>query len=262
MREMATGRNRYASRDLSDVLAREPENPDAMLLMGRLYRSEGRNEEWIRVLEEGIARNPSNAALRFARNDAVKVRSESPFVRETPEMRVEHRRRALMAIGLMGGAAAFLWGATHGGPPIAILDFAVQAPAPLVLGGMVSAALAGWTMASTGYIAKIDDELFFPDTRGRSLKEIASRNGAPLGLAVPVMALIHYLLAVTVIVLLMIARGTFSRSLAIVSAMALGIALAMAIAHGVGFGAIVWWCPGLFLFAEFCGWYIGEFFRK
>ncbi|HEY3414520.1 MAG TPA: DnaJ domain-containing protein [Armatimonadota bacterium] len=262
MRELATGRNPYARRDLGEVLAREPENPDAMLLMGRLYRSEGRTEDWIGVLEEGLRKNPSNVAMRLALNDALRSRKEKPFVRESPETRLEQRRRAYLATGLMGGAAAIMWGTSRTGPPIPIIEFAVAVPGRLMYSTAFAAALAGWTMAATGYISKIDDELFWPDTRGRSLSRPIHRNDAPLGLAVPVMALIHYFLAVSVMAVLMLTRGVFSRSLGIVSAVALGFAAAMAMAYPADAGGIFFWCPGWLLFAEFCGWYIGEFFRS
>ena len=261
MREMATGRNPYARRDLAAVLAREPENPDGMLLMGRLYRAEGRTEEWIRVLKEGLEKNPSNVAMRLAFNDALKTRNEKPFVRESPEQQLEHRRRAYLATGFMGCAAAIMWGMSHPGPPIVFLRFAVQVPGPLMFWSMFAAALAGWMMAATGYISKIDDELFWPDTHARALRRPMHRNDAPLGLAVPVLALIQYFLAVVVIAVLMATRGVFSRSLAIVSAVALGFAAAMAMAYPADARGIFIWCPGWLLFAEFCGWYIGEFFR-
>jgi hypothetical protein len=103
--------------------------------------------------------------------------------------------------------------------------------------------------------------LFFPDTHGRSLKRKYSRNDAPLGLAVPVMALINYTLAVGVMCLLMLTRSVFSRSLVIVSAVAAGAALLMAIAWPSGSQQILFWGAGWLLFAEFCGWYVGEFFR-
>lgn len=261
MRELAVGRNPYARRDLAEVLAREPENPDAMLLMGRLYRAEGRTDDWIRVLQEGLQKNPSNVAMRLAFNDAMKTRGEKPFVRESPETQEEQRRRGYLATGLIGGAGAFMWGMTHPGPPLAYIDFAVSAPGQLVVWTMIAAALAGWMMAATGYISKIDDELFWPDTGGRSLRRPVHRNDAPLGLAVPVMALIHYFLAIAVIGVLMLSRGVFSRSLAIVSAVALGFAAAMAMAYPADGHSIFFWCPGWLMFAEFCGWYIGEFFR-
>jgi curved DNA-binding protein CbpA len=261
MREMATGRNPYARRDLAAVLAREPENPDAILLLGRLYRSEGRVGEWVRVLEDGLAENPYNAVLRLALNEALKARHEDPFSRDSPEKNVEYRRRAYTAIGMMGAPLIFLWGFTHPGAPFNAILFMVDAPGHLLLCTLLIAALAGWTMASTGYIPPIDDELFVPETYGRSLKRNYPRNDAPLGLAVPVMALIHYLLAVGVIGALMLTRGTLSRSLITVSVLALGLTAAMAMACPPGTMSIWNWCPGWMLFAEFCGWFIGEFFR-
>lgn len=261
MREMATGRNPYARRDLSDILAREPENPDAMLLLGRIYRAEGRVGEWVRVLEEGIHKNPCNVALRLALNEALRARHEESFIRDTPEKSLESRHRTYAAIGLMGCPLLFLWGFLHPGPSLPAIQFLIDAPGRLLVCTLLVALLAGWTLASTEYIEPLDDELFFPDTQGRSLSRRYSRNDAPLGLAVPVMALIHYFLAVSVVGLLMLTRGTFSRSLAIVAALAFGLALAMALAFPPASESIMFWCPGWFLFAEFCGWYIGEFFR-
>jgi curved DNA-binding protein CbpA len=260
MREIGAGRNAYARRDLAEILAREPENPDALVLMGRLFQAEGKVKDWIRVLEEGVRKNPGHMALRLALNEARRSMAEGEVRQVVTQEDRESRRSGYMAGGIIAASLAMLWGVLqHGGP--FVLSVLVPVRGPLLTGTMICAFLAGWTMAATEFISAIDDELFFPDTLGRSLSRCHARNDPPLGLAVPVFALIHYFLAVGVMALLMAMRGTVSRSLLIVSATALGLSLAMVMAAPAATQAIMFWCPGWLLFALFTGWLIGDFFR-
>ncbi|HEY3265464.1 MAG TPA: DnaJ domain-containing protein [Armatimonadota bacterium] len=261
LREIADGRFGHANRDLAQVLAREPMNPDALVLMGRLYQAEGRLPDWIRTLEDGVRANPSHVALRLALNQARKAQDDSSRYTMASEEDEESRRRGFLALGLMAAALSFLWGAVRKGPALGVVEWATTAPGPLILGGMLAAFFAGWTMAAVGYIAPVDDELFYPDTKGRSLSQKRSRNDAPIGLAVPMLALIHYSVAIGVMLALMLGRGMFSRSLTIVTALAFALALAMSMAHWEFVGQIMAWCPGWLMFAAFAGWFVGDLFR-
>jgi hypothetical protein len=122
--------------------------------------------------------------------------------------------------------------------------------------------MSGWTMAASGYIEPLDDELFFSDLHGRPIRSgHSSDERGPIGLAVPFLALINYFVAVVVIAGLMWSRGALSRSLLTVCGAALGLAVAMVVvAHSYRSG-IVFWCPGWLLSAMFVGWVVGDVFR-
>ena len=260
MREIGAGRSAYARRDLAEVLAREPENPDALVLMGRLYQAEGKVQDWIRILEEGVRKNPGHAAMRLALNEARRSLAEGTVSRSMTDADLESRRRAYVSGGLIGGALSVGWGVFQSGRPFFLWDF-VPVSAPLVTGTMLCAFIAGWTMGATAFLAPLDEELFFPDTHGRSLSRRRARNDPPLGLAVPLFALLHFFLALSVMATLALTRGTVSRSQIIVSGAALALAAIMSMATPVAAASIMFWCPGWLLFALFTGWLVGDFFR-
>ncbi len=262
MREMAAGRGGYARRDLAEVLAREPENPDALVLMGRLYQAEGKVQDWIKVLEEGVRKNPGHAALRLALNEARRSMAEGRMpTAPISEADLEARRRAYLAGGMVSGALVMGWGALQPGEPF-FLSVLVPVGTPLILGAMLCALIAGWTMAAIGYLTRLDDELLFQDAHNPLFgRRRRSRQTPSIGLAIPLFALFHYFLALGVMAALMLARGAVSRSLLIVvgSAFALSFFMGLAAPHAVG--AIISWCPGWLMFALFTGWMIGDIFR-
>lgn len=259
MREMSAGRRAHARRDLTTVLSREPENPAALVLMGRLYHIEGKSGEWIRILEDELRKNPGQLALRLALDQARKVAAEGLSPRGFSEADQESRRRAYLAGGLIGGALSVAWGVFQTGRPFILWDF-VPVPAPLVTGTMACALFAGWTMAATGFLEPLDEELFFRDAQNAP-RRCRRRSEAPVGLTLPVFALLHYVLAIVLMAVLALTRGTVSRSQVIVSSSALGLAGLMSLAAPVAAGSIMFWCPGWLLFALFTGWLVGDFFR-
>jgi tetratricopeptide (TPR) repeat protein len=260
MNDMLAGRYQSARADLSEALANEPYNPDALVLMGRLYEAVGRHKEWIRVLEESLRKNPGQAALRLALTEARRAGTRKTETIELTDEQRDQRRSAYKAVGITSAGLAFLWGMLKPGQGTVIRDL-MAAPGPLLIGTMICALMTGWTMAAVSFIDPVDEELFFQDTAGRSLSRDTGRNDGPLGLAVPFFAVINYFMAVAVMAVLMLTRGVFSRSLAIVSGASFALAFAMALAYPPEASSILAWCPGWLLFCMFAGWFIGDFFR-
>jgi curved DNA-binding protein CbpA len=262
MRDMLAGKYQSARADLSEALAYEPYNPDALVMMGRLYESIGRQKEWIRVLDEGLRKNPGQTALRLALNEARKAETRHRDIATWTDDQREQRRSAYRAFGITTAALAFGWGMLWKEPGVISLLGLGGAPWQLLAGGVLCAAMSGWTMAASGYIEPLDDELFFSDLHARPVKgRYSSDERGPMGLAVPFLALINYFVAVVVMAGLMWSRGALSRSLLIVSGASLGLAFAMVVvAHSYRSG-IVFWCPGWLLCAMFVGWVVGDIFR-
>jgi curved DNA-binding protein CbpA len=262
MRDMLAGKYQSARADLSEALAYEPYNPDALVMMGRLYESIGRPKEWIRVLEEGLRKNPGQAALRLALNEARKAETRHRDIATWTDDQREQRRSAYRAFGITTAALAFGWGMLWKETGVVSLLGLGGAPWQLLLGALICALMSGWTMAASGYIEPLDDELFFSDLHGRPVRRgYSSDERGPIGLAVPFLALINYFVAVVVMAGLMWSRGALSRSLLTVCGAALGLAVAMVVvAHSYRSG-IVFWCPGWLLAAMFVGWVVGDIFR-
>lgn len=261
-KDMLAGRYQAARAKLSEALAYEPYNPDALVLMGRLYESIGQHKEWIRLLEESLRKNPGQPALRLALNEARKAETRRRDVTTWTDEQRDQRRSAYRAFGIPTAALVFLWGMLYNRDASISLLGLGGAPWPLLIGGLACSFLLAWTFASTDYVEPADDELFFSEMHARPAPRAYERNEMPpLGLAVPFVGLIHFSVAALLLGALMWMRGCVSRSILIACGTALGVTFAMVIvAHGYRNG-ILWWCPGWLLSSYIIGWFLGDMFR-
>lgn len=261
--DMLAHRYQAARAKLSEALAYEPYNPDVLVLMGRLYESIGQHREWVRLLEESLRKNPGQPALRLALNEARKAETRQRDIHMWTDEERDQRRSAYRAFGIPVAALVFVWGMLYERhDPVGLFGLGA-APWALLIGSLICALVLGWTMAATGYLEPLDDELFFSEVAARPVsRNKYDRDAAPpVGLAIPVLALIHFSLAIVGIAALTVLRGSISRSLLIACGTALAITMAMVI---VAFGyrnGIVWWCPGWLLCSLFVGWFVGDLFR-
>lgn len=265
MREMAAGRNAYARRDLSELLAREPQNPDALILMGRLYQVEGRLPEWIRILEEGIRINPGQAAMRLALNEAQRLGAEGyrPAASPGAEAAQSPAHHGWLAAGLVGVAAALAWAAFKPSGPF-VLDVMVPVRAALIQGGVACAFVVGFTAAVAGWLDEVENELMYQPAHGATRHRcFRGRRRRPhvIGPVIPPAALLHFLIAIGLMAALAIQRGAMSRSLWLVVVASFLLAFFMALVAPSAAGAIMWWCPGWLMAAMFTGWVVGDTIR-
>lgn len=261
-REVKEGRLKAAQRDLVALLSQDPEHEQGLWLMSEVFRLAGNKERRLLLLQTAVEYHPRSRDLRIALNDALNDATERPVIIVDRNQKRKNARRVFLWGGLLLAAGLLIRGAWQPSPPISLLEVFVPAVSGALLKGAFWACLVvAITLAASGVIGSLDEELLYQDLCSRVMSGGRVRKDPPLGLVMPPMALLHYLMAAALLVAISFSRGFLSRSLLTAFLIPLGLAGFMALAEPAQMRTILFWCPGWLLAIYFAGWFMGDLFR-
>lgn len=260
-RDIEAGHYDAARRTLRDVFARDEENPDATLLLVRIMQATRSEDRALMLLEAAVSRFPTHHGLRVALNEARKTRAARPPVRVSPGRRTSAVRLVAAGLGVIASCVLLARGFTGRETGLDWLPVLNDVPWSLIRGVTLAALLLGASGTIAGVFPALENDLLWPSRSGCDVGRYPERWEEPIGVVLPLMALLNWFAALVVWIMFAIARGVFSRSLAAAFGISAVLAGAATLAEPEAAGRILVWLPGWALAALLAGRLLGDFFR-
>jgi glycosyltransferase involved in cell wall biosynthesis len=260
-RDVEAGHYDAARRTLKDIFARDEENPDATLLLVRIMQATRSGDRALMLLEAAVSRFPTHPGLRTALNEARKAKAAQPVVRVSPRQRKSALRLAVAGAGVVASGVLLANGLVAKGAPLVWLPVLNDVPWSLVRGVALSGLVLGASGTVAGVFPALENDLLWPSRSGCDVGRYPERWEEPIGVVLPLMALLNWFAALVVWIMFAIARGVFSKSLAAAFGISAVLAGVAALAQPDAAVRILAWLPGWALAAVLTGRLLGDFFR-